>query len=355
MPQPDLVAYGLDPQRSREWEAWLSSTEADEVEEPRIGRVVRHDGAGLMVATGDEVPVRAMFGRAVDPRPVVGDWVVIDATPHPVATLERRSLLRRRAAGGEGEQALVANVDLVLIVCGLDRPVRLGRIQRTVTLAHDAGAEALVVLTKGDLAGPGAVEDARQTVGRVDPELDTIVLSAADGRGVDALLATIGDRTVALIGESGAGKSTLVNTLVSREVAAEGAVRSGDHKGRHTTTSRELHLLPTGGVLVDTPGIREVGIFAETEAVAETFPDVDEIVSGCRFGDCSHTGEPGCAVGRALEDGTLDPDRLARWSDLQEEAAIAEQLRDPSPYRRRLATEAARRRASSRRYGSGPG
>src|SRR5699024_7648993 len=138
----------------------------------------------------------------------------------------------------------------------------------------DAGADALVVLTKGDLAEPGAVEDARRTAAEADPDLATIVLSAADGRGVDELLDHMGKRTVALIGESGAGKSTLVNTLLDREVAAEGAVRTGDHKGRHTTTSRELHPLPTGAILVDTPGIREVGIFAESEAVAETFPDV---------------------------------------------------------------------------------
>src|SRR5699024_10080784 len=151
------------------------------------------------------------------------------------------------------------------------------------------------------------------------------------------------------------GKSTLVNTLLDREVAAEGAVRTGDHKGRHTTTSRELHPLPTGAILVDTPGIREVGIFAESEAVAETFPDVEEVVSNCRFSDCSHVSEPGCAVRVALEEGSLDPDRFARWSDLEEEASIAAALQDPSPYRRRLATEAARRRAAARRYGSGPG
>jgi len=291
---------------------------------------VRHDGAGLIVALGDGPPVRAMFGPAVEPPPVVGDWVVVDATPNPVATLPRDALLRRRAAGGDGEQPLVANVDVVLIVCGLDRPVRLGRIQRTMTLANDAGAESLVVLTKADLVGPAVPAEAELTVAEVDPTLRVVTLSARGGWGIDDLLAHVGQRTVALIGESGAGKSTLVNALVADEVAEEGEVRDGDHKGRHTTTSRELHLLAGGGILVDTPGIREVGIFADADAVAETFPDIDELADACRFRDCAHDTEPGCAVRAAVDAGTLAPDRLQRWRDLEAEAAAAALRADPA-------------------------
>lgn len=355
MPPSDLVAYGWDEGWALSFERWQGSGDADGVESPRIGRVVRHDGAGLMVAPGDGPPIRTMFGGAVTPRPVVGDWVVIDRTPHPVATLPRRSLLRRRAAGGEGEQALVANVDIVLIVCGLDRPVRLGRIQRTLTLANDAGAESIAVFTKADLVEADTVEAAHAVIAEVDRSLPIVTLSAVDDWGLDDLLERIGRRTVALIGESGAGKSTLVNALVADQVAAEGAVRTGDHKGRHTTTSRELHILRTGGVLVDTPGIREVGVFAETEAVAETFPEVDELASRCRFADCAHDDEPGCAIRAALDAGDLDEDRFLRWRDLQEEASIAEDLQDPSPYRRRQAADRARRRGGGRRYGSGRG
>ena len=317
--------------------------------------MVRHDGAGLMVATGDGPPVRAMFGAPVDPPPVVGDWVVVDRVPNPVATLPRDALLRRRAAGGDGEQPLVANVDVVLIVCGLDRPVRLGRIQRTMTLANDAGAESLVVLTKADLADPGAPGDAERTVAEVDPDLEVVTLSARGGWGIDDLLDRVGHRTVALIGESGAGKSTLVNALVSSEVAAEGEVREGDRKGRHTTTSRELHLLAGGGILVDTPGIREVGVFADTEAVAETFPDVDELTERCRFNDCAHRSEPGCAVQAALAGGSLDPDRFDRWRALQAEAEAAALRSDPAAARRagkrfgKMAREAQR----AKRYGRG--
>lgn len=329
-----MGAYGWDEGWAERFAEWCGSAAATGVVDPRPGRVVRHDGAGLVVATGDGPPIRAMFGPAVEPPPVVGDWVVLDRVPNPVATLPRDALLRRRAAGGDGEQPLVANVDVVLIVCGLDRPVRLGRIQRTMTLANDAGAESIVVLTKADLVGPEVAAGAELTAAEVDPTLRVVTLSARGGWGVDDLLAHIGTRTVALIGESGAGKSTLVNALVDDHVAAEGDVRDGDRKGRHTTTSRELHLLDSGGVLVDTPGIREVGVFADAEAVAETFPDLDEMATRCRFRDCAHDTEPGCAVREAVDGGRLDPDRLERWRALQQEAESAELRSDPAAARR---------------------
>ncbi|MCU1497089.1 MAG: GTPase EngC [Acidimicrobiales bacterium] len=330
-----LSAYGWDEHWSSRLADHLSSAAAAELDGPEPGRVIRHDGAGLMVALASG-PVRAMFGPPVDPPPAVGDWVVLDRHRTPQATLPRDSLLRRRAAGGEGEQALVANVDLVLIVCGLDRPVRLGRIQRTMTLANDAGAESLVVLTKADKVDPAIAAEAQLTVAEVDPDLEVVTLSAKGGWGIDDLLAHVGTRTVALIGESGAGKSTLVNALVAgeEEVAAEGDVRAGDSKGRHTTTSRELHLLASGGVLVDTPGIREVGIFADPEAVAETFPDIEDLIEQCRFNDCAHDTEPGCAVQAAVAAGSLGADRLANWRDLEAEAASAALRSDPLAYRR---------------------
>ena len=331
---PALDAYGWDAGWAGAYDAARASPALGDVEHPQPGRVVRHDGAGLVVATVDG-PVRAMFGPTVEPAPVVGDWVVLDRIPNPRATLPRRSLLRRRAAGGEGEQAMAANVDLVLIVCGLDRPVRLGRIQRTMTLANDAGAESLVVLTKADAVGPEVAAAAELTAAEVDPDLAVVTLSARGGWGIPDLLDHIGTRTVALIGESGAGKSTLVNALVNAEVAATGGVRQGDAKGRHTTTSRELHLLANGGVLVDTPGIREVGIFADPDAVAETFPDVEELATQCRFNDCAHRTEPDCAIQAAVNDGELDPNRLARWRALEAEAEAAAIRADPVAARRR--------------------
>ena len=276
-----------------------------------------------------------MFGPPVVPPPVVGDWVVLDVHATPVATLPRDSLLRRRAAGGEKEQPLVANVDVVLVVCGLDRPVRTGRIQRTITIALDAGAESILVLTKADKVDPSVAAEAELIAAEVDPDLEVVTLSAKGGWGVDDLLARVGDRTLALIGESGAGKSTLVNALMDANVAEEGLVRAGDSKGRHTTTSRELHLLAGGGVLVDTPGIREVGIWVDPEAVTETFPDIEELAEHCRFRDCAHDAEPGCAVRQAVEDGTLTAARLEQWRALEAEAASIALRADAVEYRRR--------------------
>jgi ribosome biogenesis GTPase len=321
----DLLArYGWDDRWSSRYADYLETPAAAEVDAPVPGRVIRHDGAGMMVAIASG-PVRSMFGPPIAPRPVVGDWVVLDRNRTPVATLPRDSLLRRRAAGtGEKEQAMAANVDLVLVVCGLDRPVRTGRIQRTITIALDAGAESLVVLTKADKVGPEVAAEAELIAAEVDPTLEVVTLSAKGGWGIDDLLARVGTRTVALIGESGAGKSTLVNALMAGEVAEEGDVREGDSKGRHTTTHRELHLLESGGVLVDTPGIREVGIWTDTDAVAESFPDIDELAERCRFRDCAHESEPGCAVRAAVKDGTLPIERLEAWRALDAEAAAAE-------------------------------
>jgi len=328
-----IEPYGWDPGWEASFQAALGHPPGSEIDGPVPGRVVRHDGAGLVVATRGG-PVRAMFGPSVDPAPVVGDWVIVDSIPNPRLTLPRRSLLRRRAAGGEGEQAMAANVDVVLIVCGLDRPVRLGRIQRTMTLANDAGAEYLVVLTKADTVGPQAAAVAEVTASEADPDLRVVTLSALGGWGITDLLAHIGPRTVALIGESGAGKSTLVNALVNAEVAATGEVRAGDAKGRHTTTARQLHLLAGGGVLVDTPGIREVGVFADPDAVAETFPDLEDLALGCRFNDCAHQSEPGCAISAGIADGTVDPDRVERWRSLEIEAEAAAIRADPVAARR---------------------
>lgn len=352
-----LTRYGWDDRWSSRYTDYLKTSAAAEVDSPTPGRVIRHDGAGLMVAI-DTGPVRAMFGPPVELPPVVGDWVVLDRTHAPVATLPRDSLLRRRAAGtGEKEQAMAANVDLVLVVCGLDRPVRSGRIQRTITIALDAGAESLVVLTKADKVDPAVAAEAEMVVAEVDPDLEVVTLSAKGGWGIDDLLERVGQRTVALIGESGAGKSTLVNALMEGEVAAEGVVREGDSKGRHTTTHRELHLLDGGGVLVDTPGIREVGIWTDTDAVAESFPDIDELAAQCRFRDCAHQSEPGCAVRAAVKDGALPAERLEAWRALDAEAASAELRADVVERHRRnrqfgrMAREAAKLREEQRRGG----
>ncbi len=261
------------------------------------------------------------LARTLRPAPTVGDWVVV-VEGAPVAVLPRTSLLTRRAAIGDATQQLAANVDGVLVVCGLDRPVRAGRIDRFVTLAWDAGAVPTVILAKADLAEDAAA--IAEEIAAAHPGVDIVTASVVDDHGIDAVRALAADRTVVLVGESGAGKSSLANALLGDEVMATGEVRARDAKGRHTTTTREAHPLPGGGVLIDTPGIRAVGLTADPDAVAATYADIDDLAAGCRFSDCGHAGEPGCAVADAVAAGELAPERLEGWRALEREAAAAE-------------------------------
>jgi ribosome biogenesis GTPase len=318
---PSLVPYGWNDR----WLALLSEHGADV--EP--GRVLRHNGSALQVVAPDGTR-SAPLGPTLDPPPVVGDWVVLDSDT-PVAVLARTSLLRRRTAIGEHEHPLVANIDAVLIVCGLDRPVKAGRIQRVAALAWDAGAVPAVVLTKADL-----VDDASHVIEEVtagNPGITVTAVSTRTGHGLDALRASLTDTTATMIGESGAGKSSLVNALTDEASVATGAVREGDAKGRHTTTARSLHLLRDGGVLVDTPGIRAVGLWVDPDAVTATFADVDTIAESCRFNDCQHEDQPGCAVRVAVDGGELDQERLTAWRALRREAAAAARRADAQAQR----------------------
>ena len=318
--------------RALEPYGWTDRWSALLAEHPECqpARVLRHDGSSLLLATVDG-PRPTPLSRRLEPAPTVGDWIACHEQ-HPVAVLPRSSLLRRRAAGQDAEQALAANVDLVLLVCGLDRPVKAGRINRGATLAWDAGAVPVVVLTKAVLGSDvdGIVDDLRADC----PGIDILVTSALEGEGLDALRDLAVGRTVTMLGESGAGKSSLVNALLGEGVTATGDVR-GDGKGRHTTTSRELHVLPAGGVLIDTPGTREVGLWVDPGAVDATFADVDWLASGCRFGDCRHDREPGCAVVEAVAAGGLAADRLDAWRALRREAESAELRANPHELRKR--------------------
>jgi len=322
MPFAALDPYGWNDR----WEALLA-------EHPgcRPARVLRHDGVGVLLATPDGV-VASLFSRRLDPAPTVGDWLATEDDA-PVAVLPRTSLLRRRSAGGDTEQVLAANIDVVLLVCGADRPLRPGRIHRGTAVAHDAGARPVVVLTKAAVAG-----DAASMVTQIEewtPGLEVLVTSALEGVGLDAVRDLVRDHTVTMLGESGAGKSSLVNALVGEGTAATAAVREGDAKGRHTTTTRELHVVPTGGVLIDSPGIRSVGVWTDPDAVDATFPDVDGLALECRFTNCGHTTEPGCAIVAAVAAGTLDSERLGTWRVLQREAEASTRRASPRQPRRR--------------------
>ena len=285
------------------------------------GRIVRHDRAAPLVATSlglVHLPARRNVGALT-----VGDWVVVEDGEVIVDILDRSSLLRRRDPGAD-EQLLAANVDVVAMVFGSDRPLKAGRLFRTRTQIWDAGAVPLVVLTKTDLVEDDiGIEALIGRVHEIDPLLDVVAVSCVTGAGLDALRHHVGGRTLALVGESGAGKSTLVNALVGGEVASVSAVRATDHRGRHTTTSRELHPLPGGGVLVDTPGLREVGLWTDESAVDSVFPEIEEHALACRYRDCTHGSEPGCAVQAAVAGGHVSAERFAAWESLRKEAAAA--------------------------------
>jgi len=271
--------------------------------------------------------------------PATGDWVVVvddpDLGPVVGRVLERANTVSRRdPSEAVVEQVLVANVDRVLIVHGLDRPLPPGRLERFLVVAWDSGAEVAVVLTKADKE-PVAAAEVSAVVRALAPDVPVHVVGLApaggapDGEGdpgegaglaaVEALMEP--GRTVALLGESGAGKSTLVNALVGDEVLATGEVRTGDAKGRHTTVSRELVLRPRGGLLVDTPGIRAVGIWDAEESLDRVFGDLEERSVDCRFADCAHDTEPDCAVLAEVEAGRVDRRRVDRYRALRTELA----------------------------------
>ncbi len=318
-------------------------------------RVVRHDGGSLLAITSDGLRSLPPNQR-LDPQPTVGDWLAIHDPPGRPdgaridSVLPRNSLLRRATADATGVQSLAANVDVVLITCGLDRPVRSGRVHRVAAQAWDAGAEPVLVLTKA--VGGGPVDLPRLEI--ENPGLRVLVTSALEQVGLAQLREVVAGRTAVLIGESGAGKSTLANALLGRDQAATAAVREGDGKGRHTTTARRLHVLPgdDGGAIIDTPGIRSVGLFTDAESVDASFAEIGELAAECRFSDCAHLGEPGCAVLDALAQGRLPQVRYDSWRRLQREVASAALRSSPHEQRKyakqfsRLAKEEAARKRS---------
>ncbi len=334
----ELERYGWD-------DRWAARLAAYPGSDP--GRVTRHDGSAVHLATEEGTVVLPLV-RRLDPAPAVGDWVAC-MDREPIAVLPRVLVLRRRAAGRDTDQVLATNVDVVFLVCGLDREVKTGRIDRGATLARDAGATPIVVLTKAALAPDPAAVAAE--ISSASPGIEVIVTSAREGLGLDEVRERARDRTVTLLGESGAGKSSLVNILLGDEVAAVGEVRPGDSKGRHTTTARDMHVLPTGGVLIDTPGIRGVGLWVEPEAVAETFAEIDDLAADCRFRDCRHDLEPGCAVNAAIEVGTVARTRLEGWRALHEEATAWPDVSMTYEEERRVKELARNSKAEQRRKG----
>ena len=308
------------------------------------GQFLVHDGAGTIAAV---VSGRFRYVSDGDPLayPAVGDWVAITvgaggggATIHSL--LPRRSAIVRRAPAdhGTGAQTLAANVDVVFIVTSLNAELNLRRLERYLAVAWESGAIPVVILSKSDLDDD--VEGHRVAAEAVAPGVEVIVASAVSGDGIDAVRAHLAPgRTVAFIGSSGVGKSTLVNTLAGEELLAVAEIREDDARGRHTTTRRQLVPLAEG-LVIDTPGMREMGLL-DGDGLASAFDDVERAATGCRFRDCRHAAEPGCAVRAALASGGLDADRFEAYRKLEREA-----------HRAVLASDAVTRKAERRKWTS---
>lgn len=271
------------------------------------------------------------FHHHAETQPVTGDWVVWHGTPGRDESLvidrllPRNTALTRKAAAADSAQVLVANVDWVWIVSSLNRDWNPARLERYLTLVWESGAKPAVILSKCDLQDdPSYWCEEAEAVAFGTP---VYPLSAFTGDGVDTLAATLKPgETTCLLGSSGVGKSTLTNALLSQSQQQTGAVRDQDQRGRHTTTHRELFRLPNGALLIDTPGLRELGLWSSVEALAEVFHEVSLLGDNCRFRDCHHEGEPGCAVHAALADGRLDRRRFDNYRKMQKEVRRLEEM-----------------------------
>jgi len=304
------------------------------------GRVVAEHRGSSVVATADGEVDASVSGRfrydaaGSEDFPAVGDWVALElvdggrsAVIH--AVMPRRTRFVRPARGDVASpQVVAANVDLVLLVTGLDHDFNLRRIERYLALAWSSGAEPVVVLNKADVCDDvaGRVAD----VGVVAPGVPVRVLSAREGSGLESLAPLLErGKTVALLGSSGVGKSTIVNALLGYERQQTRDVREDDQRGRHTTTMRELLVTPTGALLIDSPGMRSVGMWGVEDGLADAFADIAALALSCRFNDCTHGSEPGCAVQRAISTGDLPGSRLESQRKLARESAALAARVDP--------------------------
>jgi len=298
----------------------LSLEEWQETTPVRVFALNRHlvEGVGEGGRQQFALP-HAWLHRSAEELPTVGDWVLLDGDGQPLRLLQRTSLFKRMASGDSTRvQLMAANVDTLFIVTSCNQEFSLSRLERYLALALDAGVEPVVVLTKADLIEN--VDDFCAMVRTLRASLAIEAVNAKDAKVIDTLRPWCSrGQTVALVGSSGVGKSTLVNALSLTANQEIGAVRENDAKGRHTTTARTLHLIPGGGLLLDSPGLRELQLSDCEIGVSTLFEEIEAVARNCRFSDCRHLGEHGCAVAVAAENDELDPRRLANYLKLKEE------------------------------------
>lgn len=298
------------------------------LEHKHLYRVITNEGEWLCSLSG-----KFKFAHEREAFPAVGDWVVLEQMPGEEKgiiqeVLPRSSQFSRKVAGQTTEIQLIAvNVDYVFLVMSLNHDFNVRRLERYLLAAWDSGATPVVVLTKKD-----ACEDLSYYMTEVESVafgVDVFAVSSVTGEGIDQLATLLSaGKTGALLGSSGVGKSSLINALSGEEVMAVSDIREDDSKGRHTTTHRELSLLPSGGLLIDTPGMREFQLWDSTEGVSSSFKDIEELAEGCRFRDCQHRKEPGCAIQEAISIGSLKEERYRSYVKLLRELAHIERKND---------------------------
>lgn len=293
--------------------------------------IAEHKGLYTVQSGSSAIPAeptgRLMYhAETREDLPAVGDWTAVSLLDNGTKAIiheifPRKTLLARKEAGkGSRGQIIAANIDIIFIVQGLDGDFNLRRLERYLVAASGSGAEPVILLSKHDLIDAADAEEKVAKARKVAPDVEIIFYSVFNDTDIDYIKSLIQPgQIMCFIGSSGAGKSTLINRLVGKEIQLTAEVRENDSRGRHTTVRRDMFFLDSGGILIDTPGMRELGLWDSDSAPGDVFPEIADLAEQCRYRDCTHAGEPGCAVMEAVEDGAIDPKRYESWLKLVRE------------------------------------